>query len=94
MEDLEFAPWYEREHPWVQGGLCALSGELDAAREATDEAFVRALQPMESSRQDGIAGEPMDISSRAHRVASIARAAGVATRDAVPRLTGIGTGDR
>jgi RNA polymerase sigma-70 factor (ECF subfamily) len=43
MEDLEFASWYEREHPRVLGVLCALSGELDAAREATDEAFVRAF---------------------------------------------------
>jgi RNA polymerase sigma-70 factor, ECF subfamily len=54
MEEIEFASWYEREHPRVLGVLCALSGELDVARQATDEAFVRAfarwsrVQKMES----------------------------------------------
>ena len=43
MDDLDFASWYEHEHPRVLGVLCALSGELDASRDATDEAFVRAL---------------------------------------------------
>jgi RNA polymerase sigma-70 factor (ECF subfamily) len=43
MDDLDFTSWYEHEHPRVLGVLCALSGELDAARDATDEAFVRAL---------------------------------------------------
>lgn len=42
MDDVDFSAWYEVEHPRVLGVLCALSGELDAAREATDEAFVRA----------------------------------------------------
>jgi RNA polymerase sigma-70 factor, ECF subfamily len=43
MDDQDFASWYEHEHPRVLGVLCALSGELDASRDATDEAFVRAL---------------------------------------------------
>ena len=43
MDNLDFAAWYEAEHPRVLGVLCALSGELDTARDATDEAFVRAL---------------------------------------------------
>ncbi len=48
MEDAgsgtsDFSTWYESEHPRVLGVLCALSGELDVAREATDEAFVRAF---------------------------------------------------
>jgi RNA polymerase sigma factor (sigma-70 family) len=43
MDDVDFASWYSAEHPRVLGVLCALSGELDAAREATDEAFVRAF---------------------------------------------------
>lgn len=43
MDDVDFTSWYESEHPRVLGVLCALSGELDAAREATDEAFVRAF---------------------------------------------------
>lgn len=42
MEPTDFSTWYESEHPKVLGVLCALSGELDVAREATDEAFVRA----------------------------------------------------
>jgi RNA polymerase sigma-70 factor, ECF subfamily len=40
---VEFTDWYEAEHPKVLGALCALSGNADAARDATDEAFVRAL---------------------------------------------------
>ncbi len=43
MDDVDFSAWYESEHPRVLGVLCALSGELDVAREATDEAFVRAF---------------------------------------------------
>jgi RNA polymerase sigma-70 factor (ECF subfamily) len=43
MDDLDFSAWYAQEHPRVLGVLCALSGELDASREATDEAFVRAF---------------------------------------------------
>ena len=40
---MDFTDWYEAEHPKVLGALCALSGNADAARDATDEAFVRAL---------------------------------------------------
>ena len=43
MDDVDFSAWYESEHPRVLGVLSALSGELDVAREATDEAFVRAF---------------------------------------------------
>jgi RNA polymerase sigma-70 factor (ECF subfamily) len=43
VDDVDFSAWYESEHPRVLGVLCALSGELDVAREATDEAFVRAF---------------------------------------------------
>jgi RNA polymerase sigma-70 factor (ECF subfamily) len=43
MDDLDFSSWYEQEHPRVLGVLCALSGDLDASRDATDEAFVRAF---------------------------------------------------
>ena len=43
MDDVDFTSWYASEHPRVLGVLCALSGELDVAREATDEAFVRAF---------------------------------------------------
>jgi predicted RNA polymerase sigma factor len=40
----EFEGWYEREHPLVLAACCALGGNADVAREATDEAFVRALE--------------------------------------------------
>src|SRR5438105_8229359 len=38
-----FEPWYRKEHPRVLGALFVLSGEADVARDATDEAFARAL---------------------------------------------------
>lgn len=38
-----FEQWYAECHPRVLGVLAAVSGDLDAAAEATDEAFVRAL---------------------------------------------------
>jgi RNA polymerase sigma-70 factor, ECF subfamily len=40
----EFAAWYEREHSRVLASCYALAGDADVAREATDEAFVRALE--------------------------------------------------
>lgn len=43
MEGSGFEAWYRREHPRVLGVLCAVSGDVDAAAEATDEAFARAL---------------------------------------------------
>jgi len=39
-----FDDWYCREHPRVLAACAALTGEVDAAGEATDEAFVRALE--------------------------------------------------
>jgi RNA polymerase sigma factor (sigma-70 family) len=39
----EFGAWYRGEHRRVVASLVALSGRPDAARDATDEAFVRAL---------------------------------------------------
>jgi len=38
-----FEAWYRKEHPRVLGALYVLSGEPDVARDATDEAFARAL---------------------------------------------------
>jgi RNA polymerase sigma factor (sigma-70 family) len=40
----DFANFYETEHPRVLGVLCAVSGDREAAVDATDEAFVRALE--------------------------------------------------
>jgi DNA-directed RNA polymerase specialized sigma24 family protein len=39
----EFAEWYEREHPRLVGALAWAVGDLDAVRDAVDEACARAL---------------------------------------------------
>lgn len=41
--DAGFAEWYGHEHARLVSTLSAVSGQLDAATEATDEAFARAL---------------------------------------------------
>jgi len=41
---VEFEAWYRAQHPGVLAACTALSGDLDAARDATDEAFARALE--------------------------------------------------
>ncbi len=50
MEEGEFSAWYVREHRRVVASLAALSGDADAARDAADEAFVRALARWERVR--------------------------------------------
>ena len=50
MEEGEFSDWYVREHRRVVATLAALSGNADAARDAADEAFVRALVHWERVR--------------------------------------------
>lgn len=40
----EFADWYRAEHAGVVRALTAVVGEVEEAREATDEAFARALE--------------------------------------------------
>jgi len=40
---VEFDEWYRREHPRLAASLYVVSGDLDAATDATDEAFARAL---------------------------------------------------
>jgi DNA-directed RNA polymerase specialized sigma24 family protein len=42
MDTDGFEDWYRREHPKLVNSLFAASGSVDAAREATDEAFARA----------------------------------------------------
>ncbi|MEA3076063.1 MAG: hypothetical protein QOF60_971 [Actinomycetota bacterium] len=39
----DFAAWYAREHPRLLTSLLLVAGNLDAAQEATDEAFARAF---------------------------------------------------
>jgi RNA polymerase sigma-70 factor (ECF subfamily) len=43
VTEAEFADWYARERPRVLAALTALSGDGDAAADATDEAFARAF---------------------------------------------------
>lgn len=40
---MDFEPWYVREHARVSTSVYLLFGSLDVARDATDEAFARAL---------------------------------------------------
>jgi RNA polymerase sigma-70 factor (ECF subfamily) len=42
MDTDGFESWYRREHPKLVNSLFAAAGSVDAAREATDEAFARA----------------------------------------------------
>jgi RNA polymerase sigma factor (sigma-70 family) len=45
MDDgADFTAFYEHAHPRVLGVLCAVSGDRHTAIDATDEAFVRALE--------------------------------------------------
>lgn len=41
---LDFEFWYQREHPRVLAALAVAGGDVETAREATDEAFVRAYE--------------------------------------------------
>lgn len=41
-DDADFAAWYQREHPRLVTSLLLVAGDIEAAREATDEAFARA----------------------------------------------------
>ena len=42
-ERADFEQWYGREHGRVLASLTLISGDADLAREATDEAFARAV---------------------------------------------------
>jgi RNA polymerase sigma-70 factor (ECF subfamily) len=44
VDIADFDQWYRREHDRVVNSLYLISGSVDAAREATDEAFARAAQ--------------------------------------------------
>jgi RNA polymerase sigma factor (sigma-70 family) len=44
VEREGFEDWYRSQHRAVLGALVALSGDVEVAREATDEAFARALE--------------------------------------------------
>ena len=40
---MGFEDWYRSEHPRLVAAMLLLTGDLEEAREATDEAFARAL---------------------------------------------------
>jgi RNA polymerase sigma factor (sigma-70 family) len=42
-DDGGFSEWYRREHPRLVSSLAVVSGQLEVAVEAVDEAFARAL---------------------------------------------------
>ncbi len=42
--ELHFDQWYRNEHPRVFTALAVAGGDVEIAREATDEAFVRAYE--------------------------------------------------
>lgn len=42
--DADFERWYRDEHPRVVTALALAGGDIETAREATDEAFVRAYE--------------------------------------------------
>lgn len=63
MDIRGFEEWYRSEHPRVLGALFVLSGEPDVARDATDEAFARALAAWER------VGEMDSPGAWVHRVA-------------------------
>ena len=43
LESADFADWYAHEHRRLLTSLILVTGSLDAAQEATDEAFTRAF---------------------------------------------------
>lgn len=46
----DFASWYVDEHPRVLSLLCAVSGDPETARDATDEAFARCYSRWDDVR--------------------------------------------
>src|SRR5690348_3523681 len=44
VEDADFEPWYRALHPRLLATLILMTGDGEMARDATDEAFTRALE--------------------------------------------------
>jgi RNA polymerase sigma-70 factor (ECF subfamily) len=71
----DFGAFYEAEHPRVLGVLCAVSGDREAAIEATDEAFTRTLERWARVRKlDAPAGWTYRVALNALRRAKRRRA--------------------
>ncbi len=51
MNRDDFGEWYESSYAQVAAAVAVQVGEVGAAREATDEAFVRALERWDSVRE-------------------------------------------
>ncbi len=65
---MEFASWYKREHPRVLASLVLVSGDIDQARDAVDEAFCRALTRWDRvSTFDSPAGWTYKVALNLHR---------------------------
>jgi RNA polymerase sigma-70 factor, ECF subfamily len=48
---LEFETWYSEAHPRLVGAMCWITGDVELARDAVDEACVRALSHWKRVRQ-------------------------------------------
>jgi RNA polymerase sigma-70 factor (ECF subfamily) len=51
MNPLEFEAWYRAQHPALLTSIALISGRPDFARDAVDEALVRALERWETVRR-------------------------------------------
>ena len=65
---VAFEDWYRREHGRLAASLVVVAGDLDAATDAVDEAFARALDRWDVGVGDGLARR-LDLPGRAQRAA-------------------------
>ena len=83
---IDFEAFYLREHSRVLGVLCAVSGDRQAAIEATDEAFVRALDRWRSAWEAAGYEEVPDPERAAEELEHLGAAAGLPAEAARGRL--------
>lgn len=94
--DADFEEWYRREHPRLVASLVLVAGDLDAAQDAADEAFARALACWERvSRMQSVNGwtyrVALNVFRRRARRAAIERrllARATAAPESVPAPAG------
>jgi RNA polymerase sigma-70 factor (ECF subfamily) len=77
-EDSEFETWYASEHARLLASLVFIAGDLETAREAADEAFVRALVRWDQVKAMASPGGwtyrvALNVMNRRHRRAAIER---------------------
>lgn len=84
----DFVEWYHVSHPRLSTAMVAIAGDLDVAREVTDEAFARAWEhwarvgSMESSA-GWVYSVALNVLRRRHRRARLERQLLMRTRPAV-----------